>query len=731
MALHKTVIASALTCLLLTACGGGGKDLSGKGTTTDSSSSNSGSTTTTTGTYKLSLSLKTCTDISTLSTCKEQPSTSTTLPADKPNLVEVTLLDDKSKPVAGAVVNISTERYQVGSIQGATRALTDATGKARFVLIANASNGGAVGNVTTTATYKTSSGTEGTPLTESRDFTFGALDLSMEVTSNTSELALNSTATITAKIFSNGELYTSPLSVSFASMCTSSNSATLDTSVTSSGGIALATYKGTYSANGATSICGVTDTVTASVNGLSKTVQIKNIPTIAKTITATKPTTSFIFTQGSGYTDNVNLTFTVTDEYGYPKASENVKFELEGVSNLSSEFASYTLSQTEASTNENGTVSVNVKAGAIPSPFRVSAYLANNSAVRAPSQQIAVGMGLPDADSFSFSADKYSIEGANTDGKTATITIRLADRYNNPVPNGTKVYFTTEGGNIRGTLSDGSAGATGYCETTSNGECTATLTSATPRPADGRVTVMAYVVGEESYKDLDGTKTFTPGDIAGVDIDEPYRDDNGDGSFTSGIDTPWERNGDQAHNVGNGKYDGILCSSAAESANLCTSKTVNIYLNREFVFSGLTSTMDASGTGSRGEIAIQKCTVAGVASSCSNTSSIDLTSGTVYMRFQPASVAYKNGVKLAENAIPSGSTMKIENTNGGAISACCGGSDYTGAYPETWTKADWFWFEIKPEETANGKTSGELKVIVTSPDQKVLTSSPIAVTDAS
>lgn len=730
MALRKTVIASALTCLLLTACGGGGKDISGTGTTTNSSSSNSGSTSTTTGTYKLELSLKTCTDISTLSTCKEQTTTPATLPADKPNLVEVTLLDDKSKPVAGAVVDISTSEYAVGSIQGATRALTDATGKARFVLIANASNGNQVGKVGITATYTSSSGTAGT-LTQSKTFEFGALDLSMEVTSNTSELALNSTATITAKVFSNGELYTSPLSVSFTSICASNSSATLDTSVTSSGGIALATYKGTYSASGATSICGVTDTVTASVNGLSKTVQIKNIPTIAKTITATKPATSFIFTQGNGNTDNVNLTFTVTDEYGYPKASENVKFELEGVSNLLSEFASYTLSQTEASTNENGTVSVNVKAGAIPSPFRVSAYLANNSAVRAPSQQIAVGMGLPDADSFSFSADKYSIEGANTDGKTATITIRLADRYNNPVPNGTKVYFTTEGGNIRGTLSDGSAGATGYCETTSNGECTATLTSAAPRPADGRVTVMAYVVGEESYKDLDGTKTFTPGDIAGVDIDEPYRDDNGDGSFTSGIDTPWERNGDQAHNVGNGKYDGILCSSAAESANLCTSKTVNIYLNREFVFSGLTSTMDASGTGSRGEIAIQKCTVAGVASSCSNTSSIDLTSGTVYMRFQPASVAYKNGVKLAENAIPSGSTMKIENTNGGAISACCGGSDYTGAYPETWTKADWFWFEIKPEETANGKTSGELKVIVTSPDQKVLTSSPIAVTDAS
>ncbi len=719
MALHKTIIATLLSGALLSACGGGGKDLSG------GSSSNSSSTTSTT--YSLALSLKTCTDISTLSTCKEQTSASVTLPADKPNLVEATLLDPQNKPVAGAVVDVSTSEYAVGVIQGATRAITDASGVARFVLVADAANGNQVGKVGVTATYTTSSGTSESK-TNSKTFTFGALDLSMELTANTTELALNSTATITAKVLSNGVAYTSPLAIAFNSVCATNKKATLDSTATTSNGVAIATYKGTYTADGQTSICGDTDTITATVNGLSKTVSLTNKATAAKTIIAAKPSTDFIFTPASGFTDNATFTFTVTDEYGYPKASQDVDFQLEGVSSTSDDFAKYTLSQSKGTTNSSGEVSVNVKAGAIPSPFRVSASLASDSSVRTTSSQIGVGMGLPDADSFSFAADKYSIEGANIDGETASITMRLADRYNNPVPNGTKVYFTTEGGYITGNLSDSTAGATGYC-TTTNGQCAATLTSANPRPADGRISVMAYVVGEESYTDTDGSKTFTVGDVAGDDIDEPYLDTDYDGQFTSGIDVPWDINNDSQHNSADGKYNGVLCSTTAESAGICSPKTVNIYINREFIFSGVTSNIDSSGNGGQGKVIIQQCTDANDASTCANTTGVTIGATSVYLRFKPEYVMYKNGNPIAENPVPSGSTMGITSTNGGTISPCCGPS-YTSSYPSTWTNPGWFWFEIKPESTANGKTTGELKISVTSPGGNVLTSGPISVSDA-
>ncbi len=39
-------------------------------------------------------------------------------------------------------------------------------------------------------------------------------------------------------------------------------------------------------------------------------------------------------------------------------------------------------------------------------------------------------------------------EGLNTDVSKAQVTVIIADRYNNPVPEGTAVYFTTTGGVI-------------------------------------------------------------------------------------------------------------------------------------------------------------------------------------------------------------------------------------------------------------------------------------------
>ncbi len=60
----------------------------------------------------------------------------------------------------------------------------------------------------------------------------------------------------------------------------------------------------------------------------------------------------------------------------------------------------------------------------------------------------SVSMGFPDNDSFTFSADRYNIEGAGFADETAAITMQLSDRFNNPVPDGTVVSFTTEGGSI-------------------------------------------------------------------------------------------------------------------------------------------------------------------------------------------------------------------------------------------------------------------------------------------
>ena len=109
--------------------------------------------------------------------------------------------------------------------------------------------------------------------------------------------------------------------------------------------------------------------------------------------------------------------------------------------------------------------------------------------------------GIPTANSFSLAVGCFNIEGLDLDGVTTDVTARLGDRFQNPVPDGTAVTFTAEGGNI---LSQ--------CTTTTNategGVCTVSYRSSNPRPTNGRVTLLAKAIGEESFVDANGNGAF-------------------------------------------------------------------------------------------------------------------------------------------------------------------------------------------------------------------------------
>jgi len=105
--------------MMLASCGGGDKDLSGGGSGGDGDGDNGGSQTSS----KISLTLKSCTDITVLSTCTDTAS----LPSERANLVEVLLVNSQNKPLVGEIVTVSTD---LGSIKTA-RKQTDAQGHAR------------------------------------------------------------------------------------------------------------------------------------------------------------------------------------------------------------------------------------------------------------------------------------------------------------------------------------------------------------------------------------------------------------------------------------------------------------------------------------------------------------------------------------------------------------------------------------------------------------------------
>ena len=82
----------------------------------------------------------------------------------------------------------------------------------------------------------------------------------------------------------------------------------------------------------------------------------------------------------------------------------------------------------------------------------------------AVSDVLKVSTGLPDQNSISLSVEESFVveEGMTRDGVTRKLIVRMADKFNNPVPDGTAAVFTTEYGSIESSC----ATTGGACEVT-------------------------------------------------------------------------------------------------------------------------------------------------------------------------------------------------------------------------------------------------------------------------
>jgi hypothetical protein len=147
-------------------------------------------------------------------------------------------------------------------------------------------------------------------------------------------------------------------------------------------------------------------------------------------------------------------------------------------------------------------------------------------------------VGVPDQNSLSVSVSNYNPRARNVDGTQVSVTARLADQLNNntTIPDGTPVYFATEGGSIEPVC------------TTTGGVCAVTWTSQNPRPdpgpvisdplgstdqvfsySSGRATVLAWALGTESFIDNNSNGLFDSGDVQVVDNPEAFLDKNENG----------------------------------------------------------------------------------------------------------------------------------------------------------------------------------------------------------
>ncbi|MBI3344976.1 MAG: hypothetical protein HY028_09025 [Gammaproteobacteria bacterium] len=377
--------------------------------------------------------------------------------------------------------------------------------------------------------------------------------LAIEVTTLSSGGSSGLTATVTN---SNGSPYTQgAASVTFTSNCISLGKAKVTSPVALVNGVATTTY--TAQGCSGNDVISATTTVPTppGVGLLSATGTINVLPPVLGSLEFVSATPTNIGLKGSGgagLPETSVVVFRVKDTTGGIVAGQSVTFS------LNTSVGGLSLSPISAFSNSQGLVQTVVAAGAVATAVRVTATITGTDPpIRTQSNQLTITTGIPDQNSFSISVATFNPEAFDFNGVTVALPVFVGDHFNNPVPDGTAVAFTTEGGQIVPSC------------TTVAGTCTVNWVSSNPRPINGRVTILATAIGEESFVDSNGNGLLdASGDIftltgAGAnDLAEAFRDDN-----ENGVRDPTEEfldfNANGVFDTADGKYNGFLCTDAA------------------------------------------------------------------------------------------------------------------------------------------------------------------------
>ena len=462
-------------------------------------------------------------------------------------------------------------------------------------------------------------------------FVNGALELGI----GSGALSPGGTTTVTAYIVnSNGDLVTDPMNVTFSSPCISAGNAVIagGNTVTSANGKAIATY----TSQGCAGIAGV-DTIKATASfrsvvlSASSDLAVKSDSAQTIKFVGANPSPT-ISIKGTGGQETSILTFQVLGQGGTPLKGVCVTFApsttVGGLGLVPSKCNPAGPETYGSTTDSNGNATTTVQAGTVATPVRVTATTSNG--ISTQSSALAISTGIPDQNSMSLSADNLQPIGWEYDGVVSNLTIRLADAFNNPVPDGTSVSFTTSGGAIDPNCTTGSAG---------HGACTVVWRSQSPRPVSqnqvsfdsslnmvcpaaqdsngyaitecrsGRIKVLATAIGNESFIDGNGNGLYddptvdifvthsasnsadanklacnanAPKSSASVgttkgcdDLPEAYLDGNFNGN-RSNDETFVDFNQNGTYDSANGKYDGALCAGTAKANGQCTTNKVTV-----------------------------------------------------------------------------------------------------------------------------------------------------------
>jgi hypothetical protein len=640
----------------------------------------------------------------------------TTVTPERSGVLAATVKDSTGVPLPNVSVAFSSTDSTAVLVPSSGTALTDAQGVARIGVPVGGQGGGFTARAIATAGSATANGTFNYAVS------FPALSLSA-LRINPTPLSVGGTATVDVTVMNGAAAYLQPVTVSFTSTCAANGKASLGLPVLTVGGIASTSYvdKG----------CGAPDPITASFTfggtSTSQTGTVSTLGTVGGQITfvSAQPTNIALKgTGGAGRQESSVVTFKVLDRTGNIVPGVTVNFALSGGTGISGTGAT-TVSPASAVSRADGTVVTTVFAGTVNTPVRVLASIAgSNPIVTTLSDLLVVSTGIPHQNSFSLSTAVYNVEGAQFDGCPAPIGSKvrasLSDHFGNPVPDGTAVSFTAEGGTI------------GASCLTAAGECSVNFCSSNPRKPDGRITILAYALGEESYVEnpllpnsinrydageafddlcepvrIDTALTNAEADANNKDsrvspcrapqVGEVYIDTNGNGSFST---------------TGDGAYNGVLNVDPATGQTTANNRTSTTHVRGALVQVMSSSTAAITAT-SNTSVTIPPC-VNGIAYTFPTVG--------IELAIRDTNPTIFPGNAWAGNVLPSGTKVEIAATNG-AISN--GMNGYTVSNTNNPSQLEWLrTVVLKSDATQTGapgyvctdaSKSGALTITVTSP----------------
>lgn len=422
----------------------------------------------------------------------------------------------------------------------------------------------------------------GTPIKTTLDYAvrFPTLSLGVPVITPTT-LSAGGNASLSVNVLADGLPYTAVLEVSFSSPCSLAGKAVIGAAVLTQNGVANTSYtdKG----------CGVADLIKASVTLGDATATSARTLTVLpasagsiKFVAAASTNIALKGTGGVGRQEFSTLKFEVSDRTGNSVPGTLIDFVFAD-SGSAQTVGGLTLFPSFATSAADGSVTTLVTAGTIPTSVRVVATVRGSAPpLTSLSNILVISTGVPDQKHFSLATSIGNCEGLDIDQVCATLTATLGDHFGNPVPDGTAVNFSAEGGVIDASCITGAlplAGATPASQTTNSktgpgsGTCSVLLRSSNPRPdkalngfTPGRVTVLAYALGEEDFFDSNGNNVFDPGEPFTDKRSDIFRNDDEsgvtattpNGSWNAGEPCIGPNTAQTCSTAGDGVYNGVL-----------------------------------------------------------------------------------------------------------------------------------------------------------------------------